>query len=233
MNAEFGHFSLIVALLVAGVQAVLPLAGAATGRVGWMALARPAARLQAALVLLAFVALARAFVDNDFSVRYVAANSNTALPVAYRIAAVWGSHEGSMLLWTLMLGAWSAALSVFSRRLPLETVARVLGVMGLLSAGFLLFLLFASNPFLRLLPPAMEGRDLNPLLQDPDMVLHPPLLYMGYVGFSVSFAFCRARTRKMCGSVPRVTAMRLPLRSSTLEMPVSLRVTSAVHSGRE
>jgi cytochrome c-type biogenesis protein CcmF len=192
MNAEFGHFSLIVALLVAGVQAVLPLAGAATGRVGWMALARPAARLQAALVLLAFVALARAFVDNDFSVRYVAANSNTALPVAYRIAAVWGSHEGSMLLWTLMLGAWSAALSVFSRRLPLETVARVLGVMGLLSAGFLLFLLFASNPFLRLLPPAMEGRDLNPLLQDPGMVLHPPLLYMGYVGFSVSFAFAVA-----------------------------------------
>ncbi|HET7837365.1 MAG TPA: heme lyase CcmF/NrfE family subunit [Variovorax sp.] len=192
MNAEFGHFSLIVALLVAGVQAVLPLAGAATGRVGWMEMARPAARLQAALVLLAFVALARAFVDNDFSVRYVAANSNTALPTAYRIAAVWGSHEGSMLLWTLMLGAWSAAVSVFSRRLPLETVARVLGVMGLVSAGFLLFLLFASNPFLRLLPPAMEGRDLNPLLQDPGMVLHPPLLYMGYVGFSVSFAFAIA-----------------------------------------
>lgn len=192
MNAEFGHFCLIVALLVALVQAALPLAGAVTGRTRWMEMARPAARLQGSLVLMAFVSLAWAFVDNDFSVRYVAANSNTALPLAYRLTAVWGSHEGSMLLWTLMLGGWSAAVSLFSRRLPLDMVARVLGVMGAISAGFLLFLLFASNPFVRLLPPPMEGRDLNPLLQDPGMVLHPPLLYMGYVGFSVSFAFAVA-----------------------------------------
>ncbi|SCK58514.1 cytochrome c-type biogenesis protein CcmF [Variovorax sp. HW608] len=192
MNVELGHFCLIVALLVAAVQAVLPLAGAATGNSAWMAVARPAARLQGALVLTAFVSLTWAFVDNDFSVRYVAANSNTALPLAYRITAVWGSHEGSMLLWTLMLALWSVAVSLFSRRLPPAMVARVLGVMGTISVGFLLFLLFASNPFLRLLPPAMEGRDLNPLLQDPGMVLHPPMLYMGYVGFSVSFAFAVA-----------------------------------------
>ncbi|MEJ8813134.1 heme lyase CcmF/NrfE family subunit [Variovorax ureilyticus] len=192
MNAELGHFCLIVALLVAAVQAVLPLAGAATGRSGWMAVARPAARLQGTLVLAAFVSLTWAFADSDFSVRYVAANSNSALPLAYRITAVWGSHEGSMLLWTLMLSLWSVAVSLFSRRLPPAMVARVLGVMGAISVGFLLFLLFASNPFLRLLPPAMEGRDLNPLLQDPGMVLHPPMLYMGYVGFSVSFAFAVA-----------------------------------------
>ncbi|MEJ8815297.1 heme lyase CcmF/NrfE family subunit [Variovorax ureilyticus] len=192
MNAELGHFCLIVALLVATLQAVLPLAGAATGRSGWMAVARPAARLQGALVLGAFVSLTWAFVDNDFSVRYVASNSNSALPLAYRITAVWGSHEGSMLLWTLMLSLWSVAVSIFSRRLPPAMAARVLGVMGAMSVGFLLFLLFASNPFLRLLPPAMEGRDLNPLLQDPGMVLHPPMLYMGYVGFSVSFAFAVA-----------------------------------------
>ncbi len=192
MTPEFGHFCLIVALLVALVQAALSLAGAATARTAWMAIARPAAQLQGLLVFMAFASLAWAFADNDFSVRYVAANSNTALPIAYRLAAVWGSHEGSMLLWTLMLGAWSVAVSMFSRRLPLDMVARVLGVMGFISAGFLLFLLFASNPFVRLLPPAMEGRDLNPLLQDPGMVLHPPLLYMGYVGFSVSFAFAVA-----------------------------------------
>jgi len=189
MIAELGHFCLIVALLVALAQAALPLVGAATGRTRWAALAYPAARAQCVLVALAFASLAWAFADNDFSVRYVAANSNTALPLAYRLAAVWGSHEGSMLLWTLMLGGWSCAVSCLSRQLPMPQVARVLGVMGAISAGFLAFLLFASNPFVRLLPPAMEGRDLNPLLQDPGMVFHPPLLYMGYVGFSVSFAF--------------------------------------------
>lgn len=192
MIAELGHFTLIVALLVALVQAVVPLAGAARGRLAWMALARPAARVQCLLVALSFAALTWSFVSNDFSVRYVAANANSALPLAYRIAAVWGGHEGSMLLWTLMLALWSLAVSVCSRQLPLAAVARVLAVMGAVSAGFLAFLLFASNPFVRLLPPAMEGRDLNPLLQDPGMVFHPPLLYMGYVGFSVTFAFAVA-----------------------------------------
>ncbi|WP_427307086.1 heme lyase CcmF/NrfE family subunit [Cupriavidus sp. H39] len=192
MIAELGHFALIVALLVALVQAVVPLAGAARGQLAWMALARPAARVQCLLVALSFAALTWSFVSNDFSVRYVAANANSALPLAYRIAAVWGGHEGSMLLWTLMLGLWSLAVSVYSRQLPLAAVARVLAVMGAISAGFLAFLLFASTPFVRLLPPAMEGRDLNPLLQDPGMVFHPPLLYMGYVGFSVTFAFAVA-----------------------------------------
>ncbi|KAI3599643.1 Cytochrome c heme lyase subunit CcmF [Cupriavidus necator H850] len=192
MIAELGHFALIVALLVALVQAVVPLAGAARGQLAWMALARPAARVQCLLVALSFAALTWSFVSNDFSVRYVAANANSALPLAYRIAAVWGGHEGSMLLWTLMLGLWSLAVSACSRQLPLAAVARVLAVMGAISAGFLAFLLFASNPFVRLLPPAMEGRDLNPLLQDPGMVFHPPLLYMGYVGFSVTFAFAVA-----------------------------------------
>jgi len=192
MIAELGHFALIVALLCAIVQALLPLAGAARGNAGWMAMARPAARVQCALVVVAYLCLTQAFVASDFSVRYVAANSNTSLPLAYRVAAVWGGHEGSMLLWTLMLALWSLAVSVFSRRLPLPVVARVLGVMGTISSGFLLFLLFASNPFLRLLPPAMAGRDLNPLLQDPGMVFHPPMLYMGYVGFAVTFAFAVA-----------------------------------------
>lgn len=192
MNPELGHFALIVALLAAVVQAALPLAGAARGNPAWMSVARPAARVQCALVVLAYVSLTIAFADSDFSVRYVAANSNSDLPLAYRLAAVWGGHEGSMLLWTLMLALWSLAVSVFSRRLPLPVVARVLGVMGAISSGLLLFLLFASNPFIRLLPPAMAGRDLNPLLQDPGMVFHPPMLYMGYVGFAVTFAFAVA-----------------------------------------
>ncbi|WP_066736499.1 heme lyase CcmF/NrfE family subunit [Cupriavidus sp. D384] len=192
MSVELGHFALICALLAALVQGVLPLAGATRAFVPWMALARPAAVAQAMLVLAAYVSLTAAFVGNDFSVRYVAANSNSALPLVYRMAAVWGGHEGSMLLWTLMLAAWSLAVAVFSRRLPLAFVARVLGVMGAISSGLLLFLLFASNPFIRLLPRAMEGRDLNPLLQDPGMVFHPPFLYMGYVGFAVAFAFALA-----------------------------------------
>lgn len=192
MSVELGHFALICALLAALVQGVLPLAGAPRGFVPWMALARPAAVLQCLLVLAAWVSLTVAFVDNDFSVRYVAANSNSALPLVYRMAAVWGGHEGSMLLWTLMLACWSLAVAVFSRNLPLAFVARVLGVMGAISSGLLLFLLFASNPFIRLLPRAMEGRDLNPLLQDPGMVFHPPFLYMGYVGFAVAFAFALA-----------------------------------------
>jgi cytochrome c-type biogenesis protein CcmF len=192
MIPELGHFALILALLVALVQGSLPLVGAAANSPRLMAMARPAARAQAVLVAFAFGCLAWSFVSNDFSVQNVAANSNSELPLQYRVAATWGSHEGSLLLWTLMLGGWSFAVSLFSRNLPLPLVARVLSVMGLISVGFLLFLLFTSNPFERLVPPAVEGNDLNPLLQDPGMVFHPPLLYMGYVGFSVAFAFALA-----------------------------------------
>ncbi len=192
MIPELGHFALILALLVALSQGTLPLIGAATGATRLMAIARPAARAQALLVAFAFGCLAWSFISNDFSVQNVAANSNSELPLQYRIAATWGSHEGSLLLWTLMLGGWSFAVSLFSRNLPQPLVARVLSIMGLISVGFLLFLLLTSNPFDRLVPPAADGRDLNPLLQDPGMVFHPPLLYMGYVGFSVAFSFAVA-----------------------------------------
>ena len=157
-----------------------------------MALARPLAPGQFLFIAFAFGCLAYSFVANDFSVLNVATNSNSQLPLQYRIAATWGSHEGSMLLWVFMLGGWTMAVALKSRHLPDEMVARVLGVMGLIAFGFLLFLLLTSNPFDRLFPPAADGRDLNPLLQDPGMVFHPPLLYMGYVGFSVAFAFAIA-----------------------------------------
>jgi cytochrome c-type biogenesis protein CcmF len=192
MIPEIGHFSLILALTLAVAQAALPLIGAARGVPEWMALARPAAQGQFVFVAIAFVCLGASFAANDFSVLNVASNSNSQLPLHYRIAATWGSHEGSLLLWVLMLGIWTVAVTVFSRRLPDEMVARVVGVMGLVSTGFLLFMLLTSNPFERLLPPAVDGRDLNPLLQDPGMVIHPPMLYMGYVGFSVAFAFAVA-----------------------------------------
>jgi cytochrome c-type biogenesis protein CcmF len=192
MIPELGHLLLILALGVALVQGVLPLIGAQRERADWMALARPTATAQALLVVAAMACLVASFVRNDFSVLYVASNSNSALPLHYRIAAVWGGHEGSMLLWVLMLDVWSLAVARFSRAMPLSFVARVLAVMGLLAAGFLLFMLLTSNPFDRLLPAAPDGRDLNPLLQDPGMVAHPPMLYMGYVGFSVAFAFAIA-----------------------------------------
>jgi cytochrome c-type biogenesis protein CcmF len=192
MIPELGQFALALALAVAMVQAVLPIAGAARGNAAWIAVARPAAQTQAVLVAFAFGCLTYAFVANDFSVAYVAAHSNSALPLEYRVSGVWGGHEGSLLLWTLMLGVWMTAVSVFSGHLPEEMTARVLGVMGLVSTGFLAFMLFTSNPFDRQLPPAVDGRDLNPLLQDPGMVLHPPMLYMGYVGFSVAFSFAVA-----------------------------------------
>ena len=192
MVPELGHFALILALCIALVQSTLPLAGAARGNDAWMALARPAAQAQCLFIALAFGCLTYAFVSNDFSVKYVAEHSNTQLPLAYRVAGVWGGHEGSLLLWTLMLGLWMFAVSIFSRSLPQEMVSRVLSVMGMIGVGFLLFMLFASNPFERLLPAAADGRDLNPLLQDPGMVFHPPMLYMGYVGFSVAFAFSMA-----------------------------------------
>jgi len=190
--AEFGQVVLVLALLVAALQALLPVAGAQRGLASWMAVARPAAYAQLALVLGAFALLTAAFVGQDFSVRYVAQNSNSLLPWYYRYTAVWGAHEGSLLLWALILAVWTGAVARFSRRLPAEVVARVLGVMGLVAFGFLAFLIFTSNPFTRLLPAAVEGHDLNPLLQDPGMIVHPPMLYLGYVGFSVPFAFAIA-----------------------------------------
>jgi cytochrome c-type biogenesis protein CcmF len=189
---EIGHFALILALLICTVQAVLPIAGAARGDRVWMSVARPAARGSAFFVTLAYLCLVASFINNDFSVLNVATNSNSQLPLQYRIAASWGSHEGSMLLWVLMLVWWTLAVATFSRHLPDEMVARVIGVQGLVSMGFLLFMLTTSDPFDRLFPPAPDGRDLNPLLQDPGMVFHPPMLYMGYVGFSVAFAFAIA-----------------------------------------
>jgi cytochrome c-type biogenesis protein CcmF len=189
---ELGHFALVIALALSIAQAALAFTGAATNRRALMAPARPIAIGQFLFVLAAFAALAYSFVANDFSVVNVATNSNSKLPLQYRFAATWGSHEGSMLLWTLMLAGWTFAVAIFSRRLPGRLIARVIGVMGLVSAGFLLFMLLTSNPFERLLPAAEDGRDLNPLLQDPGMVIHPPMLYMGYVGFSVAFSFAIA-----------------------------------------
>jgi cytochrome c-type biogenesis protein CcmF len=187
MIPELGQVALCLALVVALVQGIVPLANP-----GMAALARSSAQAQALLVAFAFGCLTWAFVTNDFSVSYVAMNSNSALPLQYRVAGVWGGHEGSFLLWCLILGAWMVAVSFFSAHLPEDMAARVLGVMGVLSAGFLAFMLFASNPFERVFPAPADGRDLNPLLQDPGMVLHPPMLYMGYVGFSVAFAFAVA-----------------------------------------
>jgi cytochrome c-type biogenesis protein CcmF len=192
MNPEIGQIALALALALALCQATFGLAGAARRDAAWMGAVRAAARGQFAFVAIAFGCLTWAFVANDFSVAYVASNSNSALPLAYRVAAVWGGHEGSILLWTLMLGVWTFAVTLFSRHLPDEMLARVLGVMGLVSTGFLLFMLFTSNPFTRLFPSPADGRDLNPLLQDPGMVIHPPMLYMGYVGFSVAFSFAVA-----------------------------------------
>jgi len=189
---ELGQFALVLALLLALVQGILPLVGAASGRPAWMALARPAAWGQFVFLLISFLMLAAAFVNQDFSVVYVAQNSNSLLPVHYRISAVWGAHEGSLLLWILILGVWSVAVATFSRSLPQVMAARVLGVMGLVSVGFLLFSLLTSNPFLRHLPALSEGRDLNPLLQDFGLIVHPPMLYVGYVGFVVAFAFAVA-----------------------------------------
>ena len=192
MIPELGHFALIVALPLATAQTVFGLAGGARGAADWMAAARSAALGQLAFVAFAFSALLWSFAQNDFSVLNVASNSNSRLPLHYRLTAAWGSHEGSLLLWALILAGWTAAVALLSRRLPESVRARVLGVMGLVSVGFLLFMLATSNPFRRLVPAAAEGQDLNPLLQDPGMVIHPPMLYMGYVGLSVAFAFAIA-----------------------------------------
>ena len=189
---ELGQVALILALLAACMQALLPMLGAQRGVAALMAVGRPAAYLQLALVGLAFAILTHGFITQDFSQRYVAENSNSLLPMIYRYTAVWGAHEGSLLLWALILALWTAAVARYSRALPMPVVARVLGVLGVVAVGFLAFLIFTSNPFERLLPAAAEGRDLNPLLQDPGMIIHPPMLYLGYVGFSVPFAFAIA-----------------------------------------
>jgi cytochrome c-type biogenesis protein CcmF len=192
MIPELGHFALILALLLALTQAILPLVGAQRGNLALMAVARPAAQGQFVFVLIAFACLAWSFLANDFSVLNVARNSFSQLPEVYRFTATWGSHEGSLLLWVLILGFWTTAVSVFSRHLPEDMAARVIGVMGLISVGFLAFLLTTSNPFERLFPAAVDGNDMNPLLQDWGMIIHPPMLYMGYVGFAVAFAFAIA-----------------------------------------
>ena len=192
MIPELGHYALILALCVALIQGVLPLLGAHYGRREFLVLARPAAQTAFLLLAIAFGILAWSFYVNDFSVLYVAEHSNSQLPVIYRLGAVWGGHEGSLLLWIFLLGTWTILVAQLSKVLDEFMVARVIGVLGLVSSGLLLFVLTASNPFERLLPAAQDGRSLNPLLQDPGLVFHPPMLYMGYVGFSVAFAFAIA-----------------------------------------
>ncbi len=192
MSIELGHFALVLALLVSVVLGVVPMIGAARHDQRLMGVARPAAGALFVLIAIAFGTLMMAFVDHDFSVKLVASHSNSDLPTPLRVAATWGSHEGSILLWILMLSGWTCAVAVFSRSLSDVLRARILAVMGLISVGFIAFTLFTSNPFERLIPAAAEGRDLNPLLQDPGMIFHPPLLYMGYVGLSVAFSFAVA-----------------------------------------
>ncbi|MCW8127520.1 heme lyase CcmF/NrfE family subunit [Microbulbifer halophilus] len=193
MTPEFGHFALIVGLLLSIALASIPMVGSYTARPLWMAAGRPLALGVMVFTAVAFACLAVAFAQSDFSVNYVAQNSNSILPLHYKLTAVWGGHEGSILLWLLIQAGWAAAVALFSRQLPDELMARVLSVLGMVLVGFFLFILLTSNPFDRTLPfPPMDGNDLNPLLQDPGMIIHPPLLYMGYVGFSVAFAFAIA-----------------------------------------
>ena len=184
MIPELGHFALILALVLSLVQAVVPLVGAHRNSSALMAVGRPAAQGQFFFILFSYVCLTWAFIQSDFSVQLAATNSHSATPLMYKITGVWGNHEGSLLLWALILGGWTFAVAIFSRQLPEVMLARVLAVMGMISVGFLLFLIVTSNPFERLLPnSAAEGRDLNPLLQDFGLIVHPPMLYMGYVGF--------------------------------------------------
>jgi cytochrome c-type biogenesis protein CcmF len=192
MIPELGHFALILALCLALLQAAFPLIGSLNRTPSWVALARPLAWGQFAFLTLSFAALVQAFLGDDFSVLYVAQHGNTQLPLMYKISAVWGAHEGSLLLWSLILAGWMVAVATFSRNLPREMVARVLSVMGMVSIGFLSFMLFTSNPFDRVFPAPLEGGELNPLLQDPGLAIHPPMLYMGYVGMSVAFSFAIA-----------------------------------------
>jgi cytochrome c-type biogenesis protein CcmF len=189
---EFGHYALILALCIAVIQGILPLVGAHQGRREWLILARPAAQTVFLLLLIAFLCLTWSFYINDFSVLYVAEHSNSLQPMMYRLGAVWGGHEGSLLLWVFLLSTWTILVAQLSKALDEFMVSRVIGVLGLVISGLLLFVIATSNPFTRLLPAAQDGRSLNPLLQDPGLVFHPPMLYMGYVGFSVAFAFAIA-----------------------------------------
>ena len=192
MIPEIGHFALILALVLAACQAVLPLVGAHRNDAVLMSVARSATFGQLLFVAISFACLIIAFLNDDFSVLYVANHSQLALPTPYKVSAVWSAHEGSLLMWILLLAGWTAAVAKFNAGIPDRLIARVIGVLGLLSVGFLLFALLTSNPFDRLVPAAMDGGDLNPLLQDPGLAIHPPLLYVGYVGFSVAFAFAIA-----------------------------------------
>ena len=192
MNAEIGHFALILAFAVAIFQMVVPMIGAHKGWTGWIESARPAALAQFGLIAISFTALTMAFISSDFSVRLVYENSHTAKPLIYKISGVWGNHEGSMLLWVLILALFGAAAATFDANLPPSLRARVLGVQAAVGAAFLGFILFTSNPFLRLDNPPFDGRDLNPLLQDPGLAFHPPFLYLGYVGLSMAFSFAVA-----------------------------------------
>ncbi len=192
MIPEIGHFALVLALVLTALQSFFGIAGPALGRDRWGLAVAPAVIGQFLMVSVSLGCLITAFLQHDFSVQYVAENSNSALPAFYRVSAVWGAHEGSLVLWSWMLAAWSLAVVFGSRHLPPRFAARVLGVMGIVSLGFLLFTLATSNPFMRLIPAAPDGRDLNPLLQDPALAIHPPMLYAGYVGFSVAFAFACA-----------------------------------------
>ena len=192
MLPELGHFALILALLLAGFQAFFGIAGPALGRDRWVAAVTPAVAGQVVMLSTAIACLVYSFISNDFTVLYVAENSNSALPLFYRVTALWGAHEGSLMLWMFLLSVWTVAVAIGVTKLPPRFGARVLGVLGVVSFGFLLFTLATSNPFLRLDPPAPDGRDLNPILQDPAMAIHPPILYTGYVGFAVAFAFACA-----------------------------------------
>ncbi|VAW54728.1 Cytochrome c heme lyase subunit CcmF [hydrothermal vent metagenome] len=192
MIPELGHFALIIAFAVAIVQSIVPLIGAAKNQTALISLARPAALTQFLFIGLAYAALTQAFVVHDFSVLYVSQHSNLVQPLMYRISGVWGSHEGSLLLWALILSLWTIAVAIYSKNLPEILMARVLAVMGMISTGFIAFMLFTSNPFERIFPTPLDGNELNPLLQDPGLAIHPPMLYMGYVGFSVAFAFAVA-----------------------------------------
>ncbi|MDN6072124.1 MAG: cytochrome c biogenesis protein CcsA, partial [Enterobacterales bacterium] len=190
MIPEIGNFLLSLSLALSVLLSIYPLWGAARQDVRMMSVARPLTYGLFLSIAISFGCLVYAFITNDFTVSYVAANSNTQLPVYYRIAATWGAHEGSLLLWVLLLSCWTLAVALFSRSMPQDSVARVLSVMGMINVGFLLFIILTSNPFTRTLPNfPIDGSDLNPLLQDIGLIFHPPLLYMGYVGFSVAFAF--------------------------------------------
>jgi cytochrome c-type biogenesis protein CcmF len=218
MIPELGQFALILALLLACAQCVLPIVGAFRGNRALIAVARPAVAGQAVFIALAFGILTYAFVTQDFSVAYVAQNSNLALPWYYRFSAVWGAHEGSLLLWLLILNIWSVAVAACSRKLPDVLIARVLGVLGFIAFGFLLFTILTSNPFARHLPGLADGNDLNPILQDPGLIMHPPMLYTGYVGFSVPFAFAIAA---LLGGAERTMGSRPgdpPLQNQVLEL---------------